>query len=149
MAFGVVAGILQTLCLTKAFGEQDKALENEKFDATWRLYMGGSALASTTAETIGKAFSARAKQGPSRGQVSGAGTFLRVVGRVGGLIAGLGMAVLDLRKAAEVRKEHQQGLSYLYMGAAVSGAALTFAIYISAAIPVIGLLIALLVGIVC
>jgi peptidoglycan/LPS O-acetylase OafA/YrhL len=33
------------------------------------------------------------------------------------------------------------------MRAAVSGAALTFAIYISAAIPVIGLLIALLVGI--
>ena len=149
LGFGVVTAILQAICLTKLFEDEDKALENEKFDATARRSVGASALVATIAEAIGKSLSARAAQGLryAPGLVAGAGAFLRVGGRVGGLLVGFGMVLLDLRKYSEAQKENQQGLAWLYMGSAIVGASLSYFIFIGAAIPLIGILVAIIVGI--
>ena len=37
-------GILQAICLTKLFADEDKVLENGRADTTWRLYLGASAV---------------------------------------------------------------------------------------------------------
>ena len=148
LAFGVVAGILQAICLSKLFGDEDKALENEKFDATWRLYMGASAVGATTLELIGNTLKARAGQGLRWGQglMAGAGVFFKAVGRASGAIVGIIMAGLDFRKFLEAVREDRPGLAFVYLGSALAGLGLTIAIWASVSIPIIGWLIAILIG---
>ena len=146
---GVVAAILQAICLTKLFADEDKAMKNEKLDATSRAYVGATALAATIAESIGKAVSARAAQGLrfAPGLVVGAAAFLHAAGKVGGAFVGILMVGLDIRKAIEAKNENQNGLFWLYSGSAIVGGALSYFIFIGAAIPLIGLLVALIIGI--
>jgi hypothetical protein len=149
LACGIVTAILQAICLTKLFADEDKAMENEKFDATQRSRVGASALVATIAEQIGKSLGARAAQGLrfAPGLVTGASTFLRIGGRWGGFIIGFGMVLLDIRKAVEAKNEKQLGLMGLYSLSAIVGGALTYFIFIGAAIPIIGLLVAIIIGI--
>ncbi|QYF91735.1 hypothetical protein KY495_13095 [Massilia sp. PAMC28688] len=147
--FGIVTGILQALCLTKSVEDQEKAMDNEKFDATTRMYLGVTALVGTTAEVLGSALAGRAALGMPFGQglAAGAGAFLKVAGKGAGVAAGLIMAVMDFRKAAESFKEEQTGLAWAYVGSGAVGILLTGAILWAVALPIIGLLIAILIGI--
>lgn len=85
--FGVVAGILQAVSLTKLIADEDKALASSKTDAQLRMYTGIATVAGTTAETIGSAVEARALLRLGAGYTSNAATYLKLGGKaVGGLL---------------------------------------------------------------
>jgi hypothetical protein len=152
--FGVVAGLLQAASLTKLIADEEKALANESIDAKMRMYAGMTAVASTTADVLGNLLEKRAIQGLPFGQglAEGAGIFIsRWAGRAA-IFAGFLVAALDIAKAVGSFKEEQAGLGYLYIASAVFGAGATVAIASvtllgAAAIPVIGLLVLLLIGV--
>lgn len=152
--FGIVAGLLQAASLTKLFADEEKSLANENFDAKGRLYAGTAAVAGTTAEVIGNALASRAALGMRFGQglALSSSTILKFAGKTAGIVAGLVAVVLDGRKAVESAGEKQYGLAWLYAGSAIVGAGLSMAILGAsmlgaAAIPVIGILVLLLIGI--
>jgi hypothetical protein len=153
--FGVVAGILQAISLTKLIADEEKSLANEKQDATLRSYAGMLAFAGTTSEVIGKALAARAAQGLRFGQgiVSAVGIKLAHYGGVVGLFAGLFVAGLDGMKAYT---EYQENASKLVVGAYIGSAVVSVGLSVAlagtfmlgaATIPVIGILLLLLIGI--
>jgi hypothetical protein len=153
--FGVVAGILQAASLTKTIADQEKALANEKNDATLRLHAGIATVSATTAEVIGNLIANRAAQGLRYGQglMTVAGDFLKRWGGRAGMMAGLFVAGLDLVKGVTEYRENASGLVVAsYISMAVVGASLTLALFATgflgaAAIPIIGILILLLIGI--
>lgn len=153
--FGVVAGILQAVSLTKVIADQEKALANESNDATLRMVAGITTLAATTSETVGTALAARAAQGLRYGQglATSAGTRLASAGARVGVLTGLFVAALDGYKAYTERREGADGLLVAsYATSALVGAGLSVALAYAAllgaaAIPVIGILVALLIGI--
>ncbi|WP_307188096.1 T6SS effector BTH_I2691 family protein [Massilia niastensis] len=155
---GIVAGILQTVSLTKLIADEKKSLANEKLDATSRRYAGVAALAGTLSEVVGNALAARAELGMRFGQGVALNTasFLRISGRAGGIFAGILVAGLDALKIREAMSESQPGLAWLYGASAIVGIGLTAALVNLAAsaaflgvatIPVIGILVILLIGI--
>lgn len=151
---GVVTGILQAVCLSKLMVDQEKSLSNEKSDATRRYYAGLSTVAATTAEVIGNALASRALQGLPFGQglASNSARVLKLVGKAGGFLVGLFSAGLDAVKAAEAASEKQAGLAWLYVGSAISSIGLSAAmlgasLLGAAAIPIIGILVIVLIGI--
>lgn len=150
--FGVVAGILQAVSLTKLIADEDKALASSKTDAQLRMYTGIATVAGTTAETIGSAVEGRALLRLGAGYTSNVATYLRVGGKGLGIAGGLVMAGLDVVQGNEAKAENQSGLAWLYYGSALVGALATGAIACAAllgaaAIPIIGVLILLLIGI--
>lgn len=153
--FGVVAGILQAASLTKVIADQEKALANEKNDASLRMYAGITTLAATTSEAFGTALAARAAQGLRFGQGFWTATGTRMAGagaRVG-VLTGLFVAGLDGYKAFTEAREGADGLVVAsYAASALVGVGLSVALACAAllgamAIPVIGILVALLIGI--
>lgn len=154
LGFGVVAGILQAVSLTKVIADEEKALANESTDALLRMGAGFSTLAATTSEVIGNAMEARAAQGLryGRGFMASAGARLsKLAGHVG-VVTGLFVACLDVYKGYSELREGGDGLVVAsYWGSALAGAGLTFAIMYmallgAAAIPLIGFFVLLLVG---
>lgn len=158
--FGVVAGLFQFYSLTKALEDDDQAMGNDKTDASRRAYAAIAALGVTTADVIGHALHARALQGMRLG--SGLATFsgsvLKIVGRLGGTAVGLVVAGLDVGKGRESAQEGQTGLMWLYYSSAFVGTTLSIVLLAAtfsasaailgvAAIPLIGILVALLIGI--
>ncbi|RNF32064.1 hypothetical protein NM04_03865 [Massilia aurea] len=148
--WGVVTGILQAVCLTKVYEDEETSLANEKQDARWRRVAAISGLVGTTCEVIGSALRARAAQGILYGQrfLSWTGAALMQLGRIAGAAAGLLMAVLDMFKAVEALKENGIGLLFVaYAGSAFIGLLLTLAILSGAAFPVTLMLVALYVAV--
>jgi len=154
MGSGIVAAILQTITLTKLLADKEKSLANERGDASGRVEAGMCAIAGSTSEALGNFLKNRAVLGMRFGQgiVANVGRYTAIIGRVTGLGGGLYMAYLDMGKYTEARNENQPGLAWLYGASAISGLALAFVLFCpailgAAAIPVIGLLILLCVGI--
>jgi len=146
--WGVVTAILQVVCLTKVYEDEESSLSNEKQDARWRRMAAISGLVGTVCEAIGSALKSRAGQGLRFGQafMSLSAKALSLVGRAAGLGAGLMIAVLDICKALEVRRERGSGMLFLaYLGSALTGFLMTVAICLSAGFPVILIFVALLV----
>jgi len=153
--YGVVAGILQAVSLTKVIADEDKAMMNEKNDASLRMYAGITTLAATTSEAFGIALEKRAIQGLRFGQgisTSASKWMASAAGRAG-VLTGLFVAGLDLYKAFTERREGADGwVVVTYALSAVVGVGLSVALAYAAllgaaAIPVIGILVVLLVGI--
>lgn len=155
MGVGVIAGILQVICLTKVIGDEEKALLNERTDAKLRMYAAITTLAATTSEIIGNALKARAAQGLRIGQgvATRLGGSLAKVAVGAGLITGLFVAGLDIYKASKENQEGADGLLVAsYLASAVVSAGLSLillkvSILGALALPVIGLLVLLLVAI--
>lgn len=148
--WGVVTAILQTVCLTKVYEDEEASLSNEKQDARWRRVAAISALVGTTCEAIGSALQARAIQGVRHGQrfFAWSGTALMQLGRVAGAAGGLLIAVLDLSKALETLKESGIGLLFVaYIGSALIGLLLTVAILSGVAFPLTLMLVALYIAV--
>jgi len=153
----VVIGLIQLICLTKVWADEEKSLSHEQKDASRRLYTGIAAFISTTADAIGGFLESRAALGLRFGQgvMAKTGVFLQSAAKIGGLCAGIAMAVWDGTKASEAKAEKQMGLAWLYAGSATIGFSLTILLLYPAmlgvaAIPVIGVLIvlALVIGII-
>ncbi|MFC3461205.1 T6SS effector BTH_I2691 family protein [Massilia haematophila] len=154
MGSGIVAAILQAITLTKLLVDKEKSLANEKGDASGRVEAGMCAIAGSTSEVLGNFLKNRALLGMRFGQglVASMGRYTAIIGRVTGLGGSLYMAFLDAEKYTEARNENQPGLAWLYGASAISGLALASVLFYpailgAAAIPVIGLLILLCVGI--
>lgn len=155
MRVGVIAGLLQIASLTKLVADEEKSLENEKTDAIGRRWAGVATLAGTASEVFGNAVVQRAPAGMRFGQ--GLSFSLGKVAQIGGqtasILAGLAVAILDGYKAYQEHKEGASGLVVVaYIGSAVAGAALSLALIKlvalgAAAIPIIGILVVLLIGI--
>lgn len=153
--FGVVAGILQAISLTKLIADQEKALTNENEDATMRMYAGTSAILATTSDIIGNALFARANQGLRFGEglAKSFGGLLKKSAGPAGMLAGLYVAWLDFKKARSELSENADGLVVVsYLASGVIGGLLSIFLLSSvmlgaAAIPVIGILIILLIGV--
>lgn len=150
---GLITAILQAICLTKVAGDADKSLSHEKRDANGRLYAAVGAIFATTSETIGKALLRGTAPGLRFGQglALNAGTVILRVGEAGSICAGLFIAYLDGAKAHQAAEEKQFGLAWLYAGSTVAGLGLTLSMLFAAslgalAIPIIGILIVLLIG---
>jgi len=154
MGSGIVAAILQAITLTKLLVDKEKSLANEKGDTVGRIEAGICAIAGSTSEVLGNFLKNRALLGMRFGQGLAAtmGRYTAIIGRVTGLGASLYMAFLDAEKYTEARNENQPGLAWLYGASAISGLALASVLFYpailgAAAIPVIGILILLCVGI--
>jgi len=128
---------------------------NEKNDASLRMYAGITTLAATTSEAFGIALEKRAIQGLRFGQgisTSASKWMASAAGRAG-VLTGLFVAGLDLYKAFTERREGADGwVVVTYALSAVVGVGLSVALAYAAllgaaAIPVIGILVVLLVGI--
>lgn len=150
--FGVIAGILQTASLTKLMADEEKSMANESKDAKRRLIAGVVSVAGTTSEILGNVTAThivpRLQYG--RAVFSFMATGLKQAGKLAGASGGLIVAGLDLLKAKENIEEKQFGLAVLYTVSAVAGlgatAAITFVAMLgSAAIPVIGMFVMLVV----
>lgn len=152
--FGIVAGIMQAASLTKLIADDEKAMANESDDANYRMWAGVASVAGTTAEVMEHAIVARMGLGMRFGQgiAANSAVFLKLAGKAG-VGAGLVVAALDGIKAYAEFKEGASGLLVAaYVGSAVVGAGLTLSIAMAvslgaAAIPIIGLLVLLLIGI--
>lgn len=146
--WGVVTAILQAVCLTKVYEDEEDSLANEKRDARWRRIAGVSGLVGTTCEIIGNALESRAQQGLRFGRtfISLSAKALTHIGRAVGAVAGLILAALDISKAFETRKEGGDGLLFAaYVTSGILGIGLAVAMFFGATFPVILILVALLV----
>ena len=150
---GLVTGIFQALNLAKLFADEEKSLMNDKEDSVRRLHAGVAALVGTTSEAIGHALAGRALSLRfGQGFATNAATGLKWAGRTVGLAGGLFVAVLDVRMAGEARREGSKGLAVLYYSSAAVGAGLSVALFATQwlaalAVPIIGVLVLLIVGI--
>lgn len=150
---GMVTGILQALSLTKLFADEEKSLKHDKKDALGRLHAGVAAIVGTTAEAISHALAGRAlRLRFGQGLAINPATFLKWSGRVVGLAGGLYVAVLDVDKAKEARRDGNKGLAVLYYSSAAVGAGLSVALFATQwlaalAVPIVGVLVLLIVGI--
>jgi hypothetical protein len=150
---GLITGIFQAVSLTKLFADEEKSLKNDKQDALGRLHVGIAALAGTTSEAISHALAGRALSLRfGQGLATDAATVLKWSGRTVGLVGGLFVAVLDVNKAVEARREGNKGLAILYYSSAAVGAGLSVALFATQwlaalAVPIIGVLVLLIVGI--
>ena len=151
--FGIVAGLIQTICLTKTIADEEKALSNEGFDATSRMYAGIGTVVATTADVLGNYLEKRAIQGLPFGQglIKSLGTLISKTAGRAAIGLGLFVAVLDGRKAFESFKEEKVGLAILYGTSAAAGFTATLLIggvftLGAFTIPVIGILIFVIIG---
>lgn len=149
---GIVSGIFQALSLTKLFADEEKSLNHDKRDAVGRLHAGIAALVGTTTEAISHALAGRALSLRfAQGFAAHSATFLKWSGRLVGLAGGLYVAYFDIEKAKEARQEGKKGLSVLYYSSASIGAGLSVVLFasqwIALAVPIIGVLVLLIVGI--
>ena len=150
---GLVAGILQALSLTKLFADEEKSMTHDKKDAAGRLHAGIAAIVGTTSEAISHALAGRASILQfGQGLATNVATVLKWSGRAVGLVGGLYVAVLDVNKASEARRDGNKGLAVLYYSSAAVGASLSVALiatqWLAAlAVPIVGVLVLLLVGI--
>lgn len=147
----VVMAIVQLICFTKVWKDEEKSLSNEKKDAVGRLHAGIAAMLSTSAEIIGGVMKSRAGLGLRFGQgIAKIGGVFQLGGKVGGVCAGLYLAALDGVKAHGALSENQMGLAWLYSASSAIGLGLSLALAFpavlgAAAIPVIGLLFVLVI----
>ncbi len=147
--FGIVAGILQVVSLSKLIADEETSLANDKADAVARRYAGIATLAATTSDVIGNALKGRATLGLRYGQgVSSFAGTLNILGKGLGMAAGLLVVGLDLFRAYSEFKEHSSGLVVVaYLGSALTSLGLTIALLAGATIPVLGMLVLLMIGI--
>lgn len=151
---GIIAGTIQFVSLGKLQDDAQNAMSNDANDAKHRAYAGIAALGGTTADVIGNVLVGRAKLGLRFGQGAAmrSGAFLTLAGKGAGLGVGLVFAGLHVVKAYEAFEEHKPGLTIAYglsafAGAGISVALLGTALLGAAAIPIIGILVLLLIGI--
>lgn len=153
---GVVAGILQAICLTKLYDDEKKSLLNNKSDAAGRVYAGLGTIAATTSEAIGNAVAGRATTLRfGQGLATTAAKFLKVIGAGGGLVVGLYAAFLDIEQGKAEFQEGNKGMAMLYYLSAGVGGALAVAMLISSVglltgalmLPIIGLLVLAVIAI--
>ena len=151
---GAITGLLQAICLTKTWVDEGKAMSHDQTDATARKWAGVAALSGTTADAIGNALAGRAALGLRYGQGIASSIAKKFVtwGPRLGIAAGLVMAALDYSKSSDEYKEGNFGMMWLYRGSAVVGFSLAVAVsfygFLGAfAIPIIGLLVALMISI--
>ena len=150
---GLVAGIFQALSLTKLLADEEKSLNHDRNDAVGRLNAGIAAIVGTTTEAISFALAGRASSLQfGQGLATMSATVLKWSGRAVGLVGGLYVAVLDVNKASEARRDGNKGLAVLYYSSAAVGAGLSVALIATQwlavlALPIIGALVLLLVGI--
>lgn len=150
---GLVTGLFQALSLAKLFSDEERSLKHDKQDAGGRLNAGIAAIVGTTTEAISYALAGRATSLQfGQGLATMSATVLKWSGRAVGLVGGLYVAVLDVNKASEARRDGRKGLAVLYYSSAVVGASLSFALIATSwltalAVPIIGVLVLLLVGI--
>lgn len=152
---GVVTAILQALCLTKLYADKDNSLAHNKSEATGRVYAGLGTIAATTSEALGSALAGRAASLHfGQGLANTSASFMKLLGKAGGLAVGIYVAVLDVQAARREKEEGNKGMSVLYYSSAVVGGVLSFAMLCSsigwlsaAALPFIGLLVLIVIGI--
>lgn len=153
---GAVAGILQAISLTKLYEDEAKSLSNNKSDAIGRIYAGLGTIAATTSEALGQAIAG--KGAPLRlgqGLAANSGTYLKLLGRLGGLAVGLFVSFLDINLAGKEAREGNKGMAILYYTSAGVGGILACAMlagsmsWISAALafPLIAFLVLVAIGI--
>ncbi|WP_308616878.1 T6SS effector BTH_I2691 family protein [Massilia arenae] len=148
--WGVVTAILQTVCLTKLYEDEETSLSNERLDARLRRMAAIGGLVGTTSEVISNALESRARQGLCFGQkfASLTARALMFIGKGAGLAAGLIFAVLDVVKIGQVISENGSGLlAVAYAISAGLGLSMTVAVLFGAAFPITLALAVLLVAI--
>jgi hypothetical protein len=148
--FGIVTALLQAASWAKLIQDGSKTLSNERLDADWRGHAGLAALTSTTTEVLGTVLAKRAELSTplAAGLMPTHAAYMTKLGRVGGIGAGIVMALLDFRKAHVETQEGASGVVVgTYVASGVLGLALSFALAASAALPIVGLLVALVIGI--
>lgn len=152
---GIVTAVLQVWILSKVEADAEKSLANERFDADVRKYAATGAIVGTTVEIIGSALAGI--RVPSlrlgRGLASIGAEHIQKLGKGAGMAAGLLVAILDFRKAFVEYQDRGSGLLVVaYVGSAVIGGGLSLALFFAealgaAAVPIIGLLVALLIAV--
>lgn len=147
---GVVAAILEAICLTKLYDDEKNSLSNNKSDAAGRVYAGLGTIAATTSEALGNAVAGRATTLRfGQGLATATAGFLKLMGIAGGLAVGLYVAFLDYKTGMEEMQEGNKGMGILYFSSAIVGGMLAFAMVASsigwlagaALFPIIGLLV--------
>lgn len=153
---GIVAGILQAICLTKLYDDEKNSLSNNKSDATGRVYAGLGTIAATTSEALGSAVAGRATTLRfGQGLATTAASFMKLMGIAGGLAVGLYVAFLDYKTGQEEMQEGNKGMAVLYFASASVGGVLAFAMLASSLgwmagallFPIIGLLVLAVIAI--
>lgn len=147
---GAIGALLQAASLFKLFGDQKKALTNEKFDASNRLALGLVSLAATVGDTVGTFINMKAVQAMGTSVGVTRGVYLAWGGKAIGMGASIIMAGFDARKFGESKAEGQEGMMWLYGSSAVFGVTLSVAMLCTsllggAAIPIIGVLIVIVI----
>ncbi len=127
---GIVTGILQFVALGKLADDLDKSMVHERTENQWRYRAGVAGFAGVLSETFGKWSESAAKSG-NRLLVkleNVMGGFLRGVGKVVGLAAGVVMALWDLVRGGQEYSEGNMGVGVLYIlsGIGTIGAAVAF-----------------------
>jgi hypothetical protein len=124
IAGGVLTGILQVVNISKTYADFDNAMSHEAVDARNRLLAGTTAIVGTVAEQTGnliaKSMELKIARLPTSGVAYGT-KFLQIGGRLGGLTAGLLIAVLDGLRGWEELQRDNRGLASLYFGSAIAG----------------------------
>lgn len=147
---GVVAGILQAICLTKLYDDEKNSLSNNKSDSAGRVYAGLGTIAATTSEALGNAVAGRATTlRLGQGLATAAANLMKITGIAGGLAVGLYVAFLDYKTGKEEMQEGNKGVAVLYFASAVTGGILAFTMLASSIgwiagaslFPIIGLLV--------
>jgi len=147
---GVIAGILQAICLTKLYDDEKSSLLNNKSDAAGRVYAGLGTIAATTSEALGNAVAGRATTlRLGQGLATAAANLMKIMGIAGGLAVGLYVAFLDYKTGNEEMQEGNKGVAVLYFASAVTGGILAFTMLASSIgwiagaslFPIIGLLV--------
>ena len=147
---GVIAGILQAICLTKLYDDEKISLLNNKSDAAGRVYAGLGTIAATTSEALGNAVAGRATTlRLGQGLATAAASLMKIMGIAGGLAVGLYVAFLDYKTGNEEMQEGNKGVAVLYFASAVTGGILAFTMLASSIgwiagaslFPIIGLLV--------
>lgn len=145
---GAVAGILQVASLMKLLSDEEKSLAHDKHDARWRRQAGVAAVSATASEAFGNVIAGRAGLGMKFGQgIAVTGSVVRQIGSKAGILAGLVMAGLDFNKAhSEYKEGADAAVVGAYLGSGLAGAVLTLALVSAWALPVIGVLLLLAIG---
>ncbi|MFC3552431.1 T6SS effector BTH_I2691 family protein [Lysobacter cavernae] len=120
---GVVAGLFQTVALTKLAKDVDQGMQHERKENQWRFTAGTLALAGTLAEMTGNWMESASGAG-NRSAVylnKLMGKFVRFAGKALGLVAGAIMAVWDGMRAGQEWREGNEGVAVLYALSAFAG----------------------------
>ena len=101
---GVVSGVFQAVTLYKLWSDMDSAMSHERSDASWKFVVGIAGTGGSLADTVGAVLKSRANLGMRLGAGAGlesTGLLLARFGSSAGVVAGVIMAVFDLKSGVE------------------------------------------------